>query len=178
MTGFQDFLDELLGLSVDATDLAFSQMAWRGFIVFWFAILLVRTGARRLLAHGAGFDIMVAIVLGSVLSRAINGQSSFFPTLGVSALIVALHYALASLTFRSHWLSERVKGRARVLVRDGEVDRQQMGRSNITDDDLDEYLRLHGNVRDLSEVAEARLERNGAVSVVKTRVVEVQRERS
>jgi uncharacterized membrane protein YcaP (DUF421 family) len=161
------FFDHLLGLHLDATELAFGQMAARGFIVFCFAIVLVRIGARRLLAHGAGFDIMVAIVLGSVLSRAINGQAAFFPTLGVSVLLVALHHLLATLAFHSHWVSQQVKGRTRILVRDGQIDRGEMGRSKITDDDLDENLRLHGNVRRISEVAEARLERNGEVSVVK-----------
>ena len=143
-------------------------MAWRGVVVFFFAILLVRLGARRLLAHNAGFDIMVAIMLGSVLSRAINGEAAFFPTLGVSGLLVLLHHVLATLAFRSHWLSQVLKGRAHVLVRDGKVDRDQMCRSKITDDDLDENLRLHGNVSELAQVAEARLERNGAVSVVKS----------
>jgi hypothetical protein len=167
ITGLEDFLDRLLGLNVNATELEFGQMAWRGVGVFFFAILLVRLGARRLLAHSAGFDIVVAIVLGSVLSRAINGQAPFFPTLGVSALLVALHHLLATLAFHSHWVSQRVKGRPRILVRNGEVDRAEMCRSKITADDLDENLRLHGNVGKISDVAEARLERNGAVSVVK-----------
>ena len=168
----ETFFDHLLGLDLDATELAFGQMAWRGFVVFSFAIVLVRMGARRLLAHAAGFDIMVAIVLGSVLSRAINGQAPFFPTLGVSVLLVALHHLLATLAFHSHWISERVKGRARILVRDGKINRDEMSHSKITMDDLDENLRLHGNVREISDVAEARLERNGAVSVVKRSATE------
>ena len=163
----EDSIDRLLGLNVDATDLAFGQMALRGVVVFFFAILLVRLGARRLIAHGAGFDIVVAVVLGSVLSRAINGQAAFFPTLGASALLVGLHHLVATLAFHWHWLSQGVKGRPLVLVRDGVVDRRQMGRSKITDDDLEENLRLHGNISDIAEVAEARLERNGAVSVLK-----------
>jgi uncharacterized membrane protein YcaP (DUF421 family) len=142
-------------------------MAWRTLVVFFCAVLLARLGARRLLSHNAGFDIMVAVVLGSVLSRAINGQSAFFPTLGASALLVGLHHLLATLAFHSHWFSQLVKGKPQVLVRDGKLDRREMSRSKITDHDLDENLRLHGNVRDAADVAEARLERNGAVSVVK-----------
>jgi uncharacterized membrane protein YcaP (DUF421 family) len=168
----QDFIDRLLGLNLGPDELAFGQMAWRGFIVFIFAIVLVRLGARRLLAQSAGFDIVVAVILGSVLSRSINGQAAFFPTLGVSALLVALHHVMATLAFHSHWWSEFVKGRPRVLVRNGEIDRDQMRRSKFTRDDLDENLRLHGNVGNLAQVAEARLERNGAVSVVRNIDVE------
>jgi uncharacterized membrane protein YcaP (DUF421 family) len=167
LSQWADVVDRLLGLSVDAQDLKFGHMACRTFVVFVFAVTLARLGARRFLAHNAGFDIMVAIVLGSVLSRAINGQASFFPTLGASALLVGLHHVLATLTFHSHWFSALVKGQPRILIRDGKVDRREMARGKITDHDLDENLRLHGNVKGTGDVAEARLERNGSISVVK-----------
>ena len=122
---------------------------------------------RRVLGQNAGFDIMLLVVLGSVLSRAINGQAAFFPTLGVSAALVVLHHIVATIAFRSHWFSQLIKGNPRVLVRDGKIDREQMRRSKITGDDLDENLRLNGGVARTEEVAEARLERNGSVSVVK-----------
>lgn len=164
---FQDLLDRLLGLTLDADQLEFHHMAWRTLIVFAVAVVLARAGARRFLANNAGFDIMVAIVLGSVLSRGINGQAAFFPSLGASILLVGLHHLLSTLAFHSHWFSQLVKGRPRVLVRDGEVDRAEMRRAKITDDDLDENLRLNGSIADTGDVAEARLERNGSVSVVK-----------
>ena len=166
---FGQFVDRLLGLSLQAQDLELRHTACRTVIVFIFAVILARVGARRFLAHNAGFDIMVAIVLGSVLSRAINGQAAFFPTLGASALLVGLHALLASVSFHWHWFSVLVKGRPRVLVRDGKLVRRELERSKITDHDLEENFRLHGNVRDLAEVAEARVERNGEVSVVKVR---------
>ena len=162
-----DFLDQLLGLHLNAGELEFAHMAWRSVVVFGFGIVLARLGARRLLARNAGFDIVVAVILGSVLSRAINADAAFFPTLGACALLVGLHHVMATLAFRCHWVSVLVKGRARVLVRDGQVDRAEMSRAKITDDDLNENLRLHGNLKEISDVAEARLERNGAVSVVK-----------
>ena len=147
-------------------DLEFRHMAWRTFVVFCVAVLLARLGARRFLAHNAGFDIMVAIALGSVLSRAINGQAAFFPTLGASILLVGLHHVLATLSFRWHWISVLIKGRSFTLVRNGTVDRREMARTKITDDDLDSNLRLRGVAR-RDEVEEARLERNGAISVVR-----------
>jgi uncharacterized membrane protein YcaP (DUF421 family) len=164
-----EFLDEFLGLSVDPSDLHFRHMAARTFIVFAIAVTLARLGARRLLSHNAGFDIMVVVILGSVLSRGINGGASFFPTLGASAVLVALHHVLATLAFHSHGISQLIKGRPRVLVRNGKPDREAMGYSKITDDDLDENLRLHGNIDRLTEVAEARLERNGSVSIIRVK---------
>jgi len=161
------FIDELLGLSREGSDLPFRQMAWRAAIVFLLAVVLARLGARRFMSHSAGFDMMVAVVLGSVLSRAINGDARFFPTLGASGLLLLLHHLLATLALRSHPFSQLVKGRPLVLVRNGVIDHAAMVKAKITPDDLDASLRLNGNVDRLEDVAEARLERSGAISVVR-----------
>jgi uncharacterized membrane protein YcaP (DUF421 family) len=163
----KEVFDRALGLSLAPHDLGFGHMAARAAIVFCVAVLLARVGDRRMLGHNAGFDIMLLVVLGSVLSRGINGQAAFFPTLGASALLVLLHDVLSRLALRWHWFSKAVKGVPLVLVRDGRVDEAERRRNKITHDDLDENLRLNGNVMSAAEVAEARLERNGTISVVK-----------
>lgn len=169
MQALAHFFNRLLGLDLDPLDLEFRHLVWRTTLVFILAIALARLGARRFLAHNAGFDIMVAVVLGSILSRAISGQSRFFPTLGACVLLVALHHALATLAYRWHWFSVWTKGRPHVLVRDGQPDHAALAHTKITDDDLEQSLRLNGGVTDLRQVHEARLERNGSVSVVRTR---------
>jgi uncharacterized membrane protein YcaP (DUF421 family) len=158
--------DRVLGLDVSPADLTFLQMASRVLIVFIWGILIVRLGDRRLLGRNAGFDMLVVVILGSVLSRAVNGQAPFFTTLGACGLLVLFHHALAAAASRSSLVSRWVKGSPRTLVRNGEIDRSELRRSKITRDDLDENLRLNGNVSDLKKIREARLERNGAVSVV------------
>jgi len=148
------------------------KMSARAVIVFGFAVALARVADRRMLGHNAGFDIMLLVVLGSVLSRAINGQAAFFPTLGASALLVALHHLVATVAFHSHGFSQWVKGRPRTLVRQGRIDARALAQAKFTDDDLDESLRLNGGVDDIAQVTEARLERNGTVSVVKAKTPE------
>lgn len=161
------YVDRLLGLHVNAERLEFSQMAFRALVVFVFAVFLARIADRRVLGHNAGFDIMLLVVLGSVLSRGINGQAAFFPSLGASLVLIVLHHLTATLALRSHWFSNFVKGGPRVLVRNGKVVQEEMRKSKFTRDDLEENLRLNGGVRSADEVAEARLERNGSVSVLK-----------
>lgn len=163
----RDIISNVLGLGVEAIDLSATQMAARAAVVFVFAVVLARVADRRMLGHNAGFDIMLLVVLGSVLSRAINGQAAFFPTLVASAVLVGLHHVVASVAFRSHGFSQWVKGRPRTLVRQGKVDAGALAKSKLTPDDLGESLRLNGGVDDVAQVAEARLERNGTVSVVK-----------
>ena len=164
----REIVDRLLGLSLQAHELHFSHMAWRSFIVFCAAIALARIADRRFMGRSACFDFMLGVILGSVLSRGINGQAAFFPTLGASALLVVLHRIVGTVAFHWHGFSQLVKGQERVLVRNGQVVETEMRRNRITYDDLCENLRLNGNVSDVSQIAEARLERNGTISVVKT----------
>jgi len=160
-------IERALGLGLSADALEFHHMAWRALVVFWFSIFLMRVGAKRLLGKNAALDVMLAVILGSVLSRAINGQAAFYPTLGVSLVLVLLHRLVAKLSLHSHLLALFAKGSDRVLIRDGKVDHAELKRALMSFDDLLENLRLNGNVDDLKEVKEARLERNGTISVVK-----------
>lgn len=57
------------------------------------------------------------------------------------------------------------KGSPRSLIRDGQVDHDQLRRCKITPGDLDENLRLHGRVIGTDDVREARFEGNGEISV-------------
>ena len=63
-----------------------------------------------------------------------------------------------------------------MLVREGRADERAMRAAHLTEHDLEEDLRRRG-VRRVEQVAEARLERNGDISVVRAekppRVVEV-----
>jgi uncharacterized membrane protein YcaP (DUF421 family) len=156
----------LLGLHTDPANLTFLQMSGRGVVVFLWGIFIVRLGDRRLLGRNAGFDVLLVVVLGSVLSRGVNGQSAFFPTLGVSGVLVLLHHSLAWIAARSDAASRALKGTPRTLVSNGRLRHGEMRRSKITADDLEENLRLNGNASNVAAVREARLERNGNISVV------------
>ncbi|HET7537094.1 MAG TPA: YetF domain-containing protein [Candidatus Didemnitutus sp.] len=161
-----EWLDACLGLKTKAFDLTFAQMTARLVVVFVYGLVLVRVADRRFLGRNAGFDVLLGIMLGSILSRAVNGQAGFFATLGVSGVLVLLHHLTGTIACRFHRFSKLVKGSPRALVRDGVPDRAAMRDHRISPDDLDENLRISGNVADVARVAEARLERDGVISVV------------
>ena len=144
-------------------------MAARCVIVFACAIFLGRVAHRRMLGRNAAIDMVLLVVLGSVLSRGINGTAAFFPTLGASALLVVLHHIIAAAAFHSHRISWLVKGSPITLVREGEPQPAALRRTKITDEDLDESLRLAAGIEGTGDVTEARLERNGTISVVRSK---------
>jgi uncharacterized membrane protein YcaP (DUF421 family) len=158
-------ISDALGLDLRAGELGFSHMTWRGLIVFVVAVVLTRVADRRFLGQNAGYDIILGVILGSVLSRGINGDAAFFPSLWVSTLLVLFHHVLCTAAHRSHGFARLVKGPPRVLIQDGVVDRDEMRRCKITDGELEENLRLN-NETSVANVEQARLEQNGKISVV------------
>jgi uncharacterized membrane protein YcaP (DUF421 family) len=160
-------LDQLLGLHSSAQDLTLLQMTSRCVAVFVVGLTLVRLADRRFMARNAAFDVLLGIVLGSVLSRAINGQAPFFPTLGASAVLIVLHRLIGTLASRYRPIARLVKDSPAVLVRDGRIDVEVLRRHNIGEDDLEENLRLNGNEAGVANILEARLERNGLISVIR-----------
>ncbi len=166
MQALADFADDLFGLSLSAHELHARHVAWRTVVVFAFGVMIVRWANRRLLGRNAGFDVLLGVLIGSVLSRAINGGAPFGPTLLAGALLIALHHLLSAAATRWHGFSRLLKGSPQVLVRDGRIAADALVRCQLSHEDLKEELRLQGHTPNPREIAEARLERTGRISVV------------
>jgi uncharacterized membrane protein YcaP (DUF421 family) len=170
-------MQTLLGLGADVADVNALQMALRTMLVYPITLLLVRFGSKRFMSEATAFDVIVAIMLGSVLSRAINGSAPFVPTLLAGAVLLALHWLLAFIAYRTDWFGSLVKGQPVLLIEYGEVQQDGMRRGSITWNDLRQALRLRANQIDLTNIRLAYLERNGQISFVprggEPRVVEM-----
>jgi uncharacterized membrane protein YcaP (DUF421 family) len=128
----------------------------------------LRAGAKRFLGRKTAFDIVVSFILGSMLSRAVNGSAAFFPTLGASFVLVLFHRLLAALCFRFHRLGTLVKGSEDLIVANGQIQQDALRRNYLSEGDLLEDLRLR-SITDPRKVNEARIERSGDVSVIPMR---------
>jgi uncharacterized membrane protein YcaP (DUF421 family) len=137
----------------------------RALAVYLFALAAVRLGSKRFLSQASAFDVVVAIMLGSIMSRAVSG-SPFWPTVLSGVVLIAAHWLLAALAWRVDWLGPLVKGRPRLLVREGRVDREAMRQAGVSEQDLEQAVRLQAGEPDLSRVRQARLERDGSISIV------------
>jgi len=160
-------LQWLVGAGQEAKDIDALQVCFRALLVYFFGWAILRIGGNRFLGQETVFDVVLGFVLGSTLSRAINGSSPILLALVASALLVGVHHLLAWATFKSRTLGEFFKGRPLTLVRDGEILPEELRRRQLSEGDLDESLRLNGRVDDRGKVKEARFERNGKISVIK-----------
>jgi uncharacterized membrane protein YcaP (DUF421 family) len=166
MEQLKQALSWLIGLGLENKDINALQMSLRAVIVFFVAIIMLRIGNKRFMGKNTALDVMLGIVFGSTVSRAITGNAPFFPTLAASLVLILLHWTLAAIAFRSKGIGHVVKGRDRLLVRDGEIQWDEMRKGHITEDDLKEAMRNQGKPPEIKEVKAAHLERNGDISII------------
>jgi uncharacterized membrane protein YcaP (DUF421 family) len=141
-------------------------MALRAVVIFVVGLVMVRLGDKRFLGRSTVFDALLAVILGSVLGRGINGWAPFFPTLVAGSVLVGLHWIFAAIAFRSDRFGTLVKGNSRTLIRDGEIQWDAMRKGHISEKDLVEALRTNGKLVDPHKVQLAYLERSGDISVI------------
>lgn len=167
MNAIYDFCSPFLGLGIEPKDLTFLQISLRGIIVFVATLIMVRLGHKRSLARKTAFDAVLIVILASVLSRAINGSSAFFATLGGSVVIVIVHRIFAWIAYYSHGFGVLIKGAPEVIVENGDLIIRTMRRNHISRHDLEEDMRLDAKLEDLSKIKVARVERSGDISFIK-----------
>jgi uncharacterized membrane protein YcaP (DUF421 family) len=160
-----DYVSKLLGLDLEPQNLDFLQVSLRAIVVFIAALVMVRTGAKRFLGRKAAFDIILAFILGSMLSRAISGSAPFFPTLLGGFVLVWFHRLIAALSFRFHKLGTLVKGTDDIIIENGKVNTEAMRKNFLSERDLLEDLRLKSH-ESPAEIKTARIERSGDLSVI------------
>ena len=142
------------------------QMAVRAVLIFLFGVFLVRVAGKRAFGSWSALDIILSIILGSSLSRALTGNAPFVHTLIAMTVLVLLYRLTAAGTARLGFLGTLIKGKAAKLITDGKVDRAALRRHRLGDEDLDESLRNRG-VGDPAAVKAAYLERGGDITVLK-----------
>ncbi len=157
---------DLLGLGKDIGDVGVVEMVLRTIVIYVAALVLVRLASRRLLAKPSAFDIIVAIMLGSILSRAINSSADLLPTLAAGAALLAMQWLLAFVAVRTRWLGPMVKGGPVLLIEDGKIREKGLRHAGLTHEDLTEALRLAIRDEDPARVRRAYMERNGKISVI------------
>lgn len=158
-------LDDLFGPTGDVT---WAQECARAVVVFVYGLALVRLAGRRVFGKWAALDIIVSIVIGSNLSRALTGSAPLWGTLAATTLLMVLHWLLAHAAARWTSVSRVLEGRSVQLAEGGVVESTKLKSHAVSEADLNEALRAAG----LEDAAQARrlvLEPSGKISVLKDR---------
>lgn len=161
-----EFLRVLIG--PDGGQASPLQMCVRAALLFAFGLACIRIAGRRTFAQASPLDIVVAMIVGSNLSRAMTGKAPLVASLAATLSLVVLHRLLARASYRWPAFARLIKGPAVVLLREGVPDQRAMRKHGISDADLAESLRME-NVEHPDEAHLATMEDGGKISVLKRR---------
>jgi hypothetical protein len=136
MDGIMDALNIALGLGLESRDLNVLQIGLRAAMVFIVTILMVGLAKKRFMGRATAFDVSLGIMIGSIVSRAVTGNSPFLPALAATAVLLGMHWLFSGIALRWHGFGSLIKDEPRTLIRDGQVDEQAMRKSHMTEHDL------------------------------------------
>lgn len=156
-------IDQVFGPTGHIT---WAQECARAALIFFYGIIAVRLAGRRVFGQWTALDIIVAIVTGSTLSRALTGNADLLGTLAATTLLMLLHWAVSQVAARHATVSRWVEGPPVALAEQGRVNSEELLRHGISPAALDQALRGAG----VSSPAQARLimlEPSGRISVLK-----------
>jgi uncharacterized membrane protein YcaP (DUF421 family) len=137
----------------------------RAVIVYVFLLAILRVTGKRQTGQLAPFDLVLLLVLSNAVQNAMNGgDNSVLGGIISAATLIALHYGVAYLTFRSRTLEAWIEGTPRVLIHDGVLNEKIMQRELLTQHELAGALRAAG-CTDIEHVRSATLENNGQITV-------------
>lgn len=158
------FFKTILGIGAD--ELSVLQIMSRCIVIYIYGIALVRIGNKRFIGKLSAFDTIIAIIIGSLLSRAITEPDRFLTVMAACFVLILIHRLLSLAAVHSDRFGDWIKGYERVLIKDGEILWDTVRKSHLSQQDLLQTMRLNARTDDVSKVKIARLERNGDISVI------------
>lgn len=158
------FFDSIFGIEADK--LKTIHVLSRTAVIYIVGIALVRIGNKRFVGKMTAFDFILAIIIGSLLSRAITRSDLFFKLILASLLLILIHWLFSILSVKFTRFGDLIKGTEKIVVQNGEINWKALKSSHLSEQDLIQSLRLNTNSGDITRVKIARLERNGDISFV------------
>jgi uncharacterized membrane protein YcaP (DUF421 family) len=134
-------------------------------LVYLVLVVLLRVFGKRELVQLNPFDLVVLLSLSNTVQNAIIGDDNSITGGVIGAFgLLAINWLVVRVLFRSPRLTKLLEGRASVLIRDGQIDRKELARESLTDEELLAVVHKQG-FEDIHNVRKCQLEPNGTFYV-------------
>jgi uncharacterized membrane protein YcaP (DUF421 family) len=143
------------------------EMIVRGTAIYWFLFLVFRVVVRRDTGSLAIADILLVVIVADAAQNAMAGEyRSVTDGMILIATIVAWNVLLDALAWRWPAMERLLQPRQLVLVKNGQIQYDNLRRQFMTEAELMSKLREHG-VAKLAEIQRAYLEGSGTITVIR-----------
>lgn len=159
-----EFLNDWWGIKENISPL---ELGARAAVMFLVCLVLLRLAGMRPIGKESTLDTIITFLIGGILSRGVVGATPFFSCIAGAIVILALNKALATLSVKSKKFEKLVKGGTVSLYKNGQFLYDNMNRTEITEKDVYEELRVECQLNSLERIDEVVLEKRGKLSFVK-----------
>lgn len=139
----------------------------RGTLMYWFLFIVLRFILRRDVGSLGISDFLFVVILGDAAQNSMIGSaSSATDGMVLIATLVFWSYMLDFMSFKFPLVARFTSAPRMCLVRDGKLQRRNMRRELITDEELNAKIR-HEGVDNLADVKRMYLEADGEMSLIR-----------
>ena len=153
---------QIFGISVSPLELII-----RGTAMYLFLFLLFRVVVRRRVGAIGMADILILVIIADAAQNAMSGE---YKSVTEGAILVGTiifwNMAIDWVNFRVPALRPWLEPPPMLLIQNGRILHRNLRHEYVTEEELKAKLREKG-VKEYSEVAEAHMESDGSVSVIK-----------
>ncbi|WP_297128278.1 DUF421 domain-containing protein [uncultured Eubacterium sp.] len=139
----------------------------RAIIIYIFITVAMRVMGKRQIGELNPQELVITILISAVATVPLeNNGMPLANSLIPIAIFISFEIINSTLSMKSIKFRALIKGKPRFIIKDGEIQQNELTKLRFTIDDLTDAIRQAG-VFDISEVANAIVETNGTVSVQK-----------
>ena len=139
----------------------------RAAIMFTFLYVLLRMMGKRELGQLTPFELVVMIVLGDLIQQGVtHNDFSITGAILATSTFAFLAIAMSWITYMFPRAERLLDGEPRVVIRDGQLLKENLRRDRITEREVESEMRLAG-IASMEQVAWAILEPQGKISFIK-----------
>ena len=135
--------------------------------IYLLLLLIFRLAGRRTLAETSTFDLVLLLIIGETTQQVMVGDDDTLPGAAIAIVsLVSLDMAIGYLKKMFPAFDRLLEGKPVLLIREGRIQEAAMQAHSLDNEDLMEAARLSHGLRDMEEVRQATLERDGKISIV------------
>lgn len=138
------------------------------------ALVVIRLMGNRTVGQLSPFDFVIMVGMGDIIvSTAMDKNQNIFSGIGGLLALLILQQLLAYLSLKSIAMRKLFEGTPVVLIRNGEIIRENFRKTRFNYDDLRQELHKLGmDMTEVKDIKLARLESCGVVTIIKNRDLE------
>lgn len=146
-------------------------MPWWEFVlravaVYVVVLLMVRLTGKRTVGQFTPFDLLVVVLLGTAVQNSLIGEdTSLLGGLILAATLLGLNWSVGKLSARSRRFDRVVEGKPVILLRHGELFRDELARQSLSEHDF-AIARRSAGYATLGEIELAVLETSGEITFI------------